>query len=114
MNKLFRYIEITFLYFKNLLKISIKDWVLKRTYLSFCDVPNFSKPYIYVPLHYQPEMTTSPLGGIFVNQELMLHMISKAIPEDTEIIIKEHPTQWLFMHRGRTRDFYIDLKKLEI
>lgn len=54
---------------------------------------DFSKPYIYVPLHYQPECTTSPQGGIFVDQILMIKMLASALPEGWEIYVKEHPAQ---------------------
>ena len=63
-----------------------------------------NKKYIFIPLHFQPEMTTSPQGGIFVFQELMIEMISKYVPKDFIIYIKEHPVQNLTY--GRSLDFY--------
>ena len=49
-------------------------------------------------------MTTSPQGGIFVFQELMIEMISKYVPKNFIIYIKEHPVQDLTY--GRSLDFY--------
>ena len=51
---------------------------LQSYYNSLCDVnPDFEKKFIYFPLHYQPELSTSPLAEDFVNQELIVAMISK-------------------------------------
>jgi len=113
LNKLFERIKSRVLNWRFKLKCLKSNNLLKKTYLDFCEVPNLNKPFIYIPLHYQPEMTTSPLGGIFTNQELMIYMIAEAVPNDTDIIIKEHPTQWLFLSRGRTLTFYNNLKKVK-
>ncbi len=63
-------------------------------YKSVESKPDFSKRYIYVALHYQPECTTSPLGGIFVDQLLMIEMLSYCLPSGWLIYVKEHPFQW--------------------
>ena len=65
--------------------------------------PDLSKPFVFVPLHLQPEATTSPQGDIFVDQELMIHILSKSIPNDWIIYVKENPFQDL---EGRNIDFY--------
>lgn len=57
-------------------------------------VPDYTKKFVYVPLHYQPECTSSPLGDIFVDQILMLKILSASLPKDWLIYVKEHPTQW--------------------
>lgn len=66
--------------------------------------PDIKKKYIFIPLHFQPEMTTSPRGGIFVFQELLIQMISNYLPTDWVIYVKEHPKQNLSF--GRSLDFY--------
>jgi uncharacterized pyridoxamine 5'-phosphate oxidase family protein len=47
--------------------------------------------YLYYPLHFQPEATTVPLGGVFDNQLLVLDLLSNNLPIDWKIIVKEHP-----------------------
>lgn len=47
---------------------------------------------IFVPLHYQPEATTMPLGDVYVNQALMLKRLSDVVDRDTRILVKEHAT----------------------
>ncbi len=56
--------------------------------------PDFGKKFIYVPLHFQPERTTSPQGGYFVDQLLMVKTLSHALPEGWLLYVKEHPSQW--------------------
>jgi hypothetical protein len=59
--------------------------------------------YIYFPLHYQPEITTSPLGGPFVDQISALALLGRHIPPHYKLVVKEHPMQtWV----GRGHDFY--------
>jgi hypothetical protein len=57
---------------------------------------NSSLNYFYFPLHYQPEGTTSPMADYFVNQTLIIEMISNYLPKDYYLVIKEHPNQTPF------------------
>ncbi|CAH0998983.1 hypothetical protein LEM8419_00278 [Neolewinella maritima] len=59
------------------------------------DTPDLDQPYIYLALHYQPEATTSPLGGVFVDQYLMVDALLAAFPEQVQVYVKEHPAQGL-------------------
>ena len=67
----------------------------KKEYRRCEQPPNWSKKFIYVPLQVQPECSTSPQGGIFADQILMLETLSAALPKDWVIYVKEHPIQWL-------------------
>jgi len=72
------------------------------------DKPDLSVPYIYVPLHRQPEGTTNPMGGIFDDQILMIDILRSCLPDGWNLYIKEHPTQWKFplAHLGRFKGYY--------
>jgi len=65
----------------------------------------FDIPYIYVPLHLQPEMTTSSLGGIYRDQLLMIEHLHQKLPNGWKILVKENPKQGpfargpMFFHR---------------
>jgi len=47
--------------------------------------------YVYFPLHYQPEASTSPLAGAYVDQELICQMISYCLPKGWYLYVKDHP-----------------------
>jgi hypothetical protein len=98
-----------FIYKTNTLFIRKK--ILK--YLTKCKVtPQLNKKYIFVPLHFQPEASTSPKGNIFVFQSLMIKMLSHSLNDSDWIIyLKEHPAQNPVF--GRNLEFYKELNKLE-
>lgn len=61
--------------------------------------------FIYVPLHNQPEMSTSALGGPWRDQLLMIEALARHLPRGWEIYVKENPRQGayargpMFFHR---------------
>ena len=72
-------------------------------YLSLCEPHiDLKKDYIYLALQYQPELSTSPLAEEFVNQILIVDMISNALPKNTFLYVKEHPR----ISFNRNRKFY--------
>lgn len=92
---------------------SLSFWARKlrehRTLLFYdrhAKTPDLSGRFIYVPLHYQPEATTSPQSGVFVNQELIVQLLAAFLPPDIAIYVKEHPRQ---TERCRSREFYQSL-----
>ena len=89
---------------------------LKRYYNKLMQEADFDCPYIYVPLHYQPERSTSPEGGVFANQLLMVELLSTCAPEGWSIYVKENPVQFQAVTAtgecSRTIDFYDDLAAL--
>lgn len=69
---------------------------LKREYKSLVHEPlDLSRPYIYFPLQYQPEASTSPMGDVFVDQLIIAKILSYCLPENWQIYVKEHViAQW--------------------
>lgn len=89
---------------------------LRRYYQSLAIPVEMKRPYVYVALHFQPELSTSPEGSVFVDQFLMVNLLSKAVPEGWLIYVKEHPVQftplWGSNKSARSLDFYSDLASL--
>jgi hypothetical protein len=88
---------------------------LFRYYNRFAVKPDFAKPFLYVALAYQPELSTGPLGDFFVNQLLMVELLSRALPDGWTIYVKEHPHQFLprlYGELSRSYEFYDDLQIL--
>lgn len=108
----FSWLEFISTHFKHLSNLKkIKDY-----YNEIClnEIPE--KSFIYVSLHLQPERSTNPEGGHFDNQALMIQLISKCLPEDWCIIIKEHPKQFKYDLRtfhSRRDSFYSGISRLD-
>ena len=77
-------------------------------YLSIDKIPE--NKFIYFPLHESPEDTTYPGGWNFEDQIYAIEYLSQILPEDIEIVVKEHPNQRFW--RGRNLAFYPNLSKL--
>ncbi len=104
------YFQYNLFRFRSHLKIR----ALIRHYHHLADDPNLEQPYIYVALSFQPERTTSPMGSIYVDQLLMIDLLSKSVPDGWHIYVKEHPFQFtpsMFFRSqsGKTRELYDDI-----
>jgi hypothetical protein len=74
---------------------------LRGEYARVVREADWSVPFVYYPLHYQPESTTSPLGGVYHQQILLIETLAAAIPDGWEVYVKEHPLQWMYRMRER-------------
>lgn len=84
-------------FFKTRQYIKKKTIQLKKFYnsKSIKTIP-LGKQFVFVPLHYQPERSTCPDGGVYSNPYLFLQNIVAIIPSDVLILVKEHPRQFNF------------------
>jgi len=73
--------------------------------------PSFG--YIYFPLHFEPELSTIPLGFPFSNQFQALEMLASELEKrDIPIIVKEHPRAYENKRKYlRSKKIYDDLLK---
>lgn len=67
---------------------------LKDEYARVVRTADFSKRFVYFPLSFQPERTTSPQGGVYHDQILVAETVAAALPQGWELYVKEHPSQW--------------------
>ena len=74
------------------------------------DIDIIKTKYVIFALHYQPEATTSPNGGVFVDQLLVIEMLDRLLPLDIVILVKEHKSQFFGVlesaSAGRSKVFY--------
>lgn len=57
-------------------------------------------PFVFFPLNYQPERTTNPEGGVYSDQLLAQRTLVAALPKGWRILVKEHPSQFLWQTEG--------------
>lgn len=68
---------------------------------------DYTRKYIYFPLHYQPEASTLVCAEKYEKQLYYIDSIAKSLPADTVLYVKEH-----FAKLGnRDENFYKELKK---
>jgi len=80
---------------------------LRRTYRrsiatrkSMREERDFAQPfdssgkYIYFPLHFQPEATTSVKGRHFYRLREAAAFLASEVPSGWKLVVKEHPHQW--------------------
>lgn len=93
----FRIDHLSFQYLEFIFKYKRGDYFhtnISSYYNSICSDLNTKKDeYIFVPLHFQPEMTTSPMGGMYNYQLLMIEQLSFYLPNTHYLYVKEHPRQ---------------------
>ncbi|MCB9989393.1 MAG: hypothetical protein H6868_08715 [Rhodospirillales bacterium] len=74
----------------------------------FDSEPDMSVPFLYVPLHYAPEVSDMYFGADYDHHEGYITQLSKHIPFDCQLYVKEH----ICMLGRRPTSFYKNLSKL--
>ena len=67
--------------------------------------PPGERPYVFYPLHFEPEATTLVHGSYFEDQLTVVKNLARSLPAGWELVVKEH-----FYMRGQRRlGFYRSL-----
>lgn len=66
----------------------------EKWYQQSVEVPDYSKPYVYLAPHFQPERTTTPDAGLYQHTELIVETLAAALPAGWRIYYKEHPSNF--------------------
>ena len=72
-------------------KMKKKNKKLSKIYNNLITKVDYTKKYIYFASQYQPEASTSHIGGYYENFLLVLDILSAAIPKNWIIYYKENP-----------------------
>ncbi len=102
-SKLIRQIPGTFLNMR-----SIRSFIEKNA----VHVLDKKTPFVYYPLHSEPERALSIAAPFFTNQIEVITNIAKSLPVGYKLFVKEHPNMTLKHGTGRKLSFYKDLLKL--
>lgn len=68
----------------------IKFFFRFLTYKKYYHKANYSRKYIYFPLHYQPEASTCVCAQKYEKQLFFIDSWAKSLPADTLLYVKEH------------------------
>ncbi len=71
---------------------------------------DLNRRYVLFALHYQPELTTCPLGGAYSDQARAIEDLAAKLPDDVLIYVKDHRVSFGAM---RSRDFYERLARIK-
>ena len=98
--------------FKISLTIQALGYANKRVALdkSFGKLPDDGQKYLYFPLYNVPEYSSNFQSTMWLNIVSVVEALSKSIPGDWIIVLKEHPTG--IAHNYRQKDFYHQLIRI--
>lgn len=65
-------------------------------------------PYVYYPMHYEPELATLLLSPFYYDQLQLVRFIARSLPIHMKLYVKEHPA----MVSKRARSFYTSLRQI--
>ncbi len=96
--------------FNEELKVRLqRKYINRLNLLKKIDIKELNEfKYVYFPLHMQPEATTMTCAPFYLNQIFVAETLSKSLPMDYRLVIKEHPN----MFGKNTILFYKQLKEL--
>lgn len=87
-----------------------------KEYKRLQQAPDWQSKFIYAPLNYQPESTTSPQGNIYVDQILQVETVAAGLPTGWILYVKEHPKLWLvrgsYYFSSRYKGYYERLARI--
>ena len=84
------------------------------SYVSLSSSYSNKKKQLVFFLHYQPERTTLPEGGRYVQQWLIIRALSIALPLGWQLVVREHPSTFRYVYDSSTRPqgFYEEISAL--
>ncbi|MGM0826330.1 MAG: hypothetical protein ACQEUY_16655 [Pseudomonadota bacterium] len=92
--------------------VSLLQW---HEYYDLKEDVSLQVPFVFFPLHYEPEKTSNPDGGEYYNSYEAIVALRNFVPNDIPIYIKEHITQFHDKYdgyKGRSPYFYRAIKNL--
>jgi hypothetical protein len=93
-------------------KMGFKNLANREFYNKNSSKLDMSQKFVYFASSYQPERTTSPDAGAYVDLVYLLHLVRSLLPAEVKIYYKEHPRCFDPKSRGalfRDEFFYREL-----
>lgn len=89
--------------------VARRDWRRDRARLQFHQLAELGAPYVYFPMHYQPEANNEVYGGVWHNQADVVETLHEALPPGWLLVLKEHTIQ---RHARRSPAFHARIASL--
>jgi len=77
-------------YFRNPIKGAVTDFMVRDRILDLDDLPN-RRPFLFYPLHFEPEVSLQVFGRPYQNQIEVIRNIAISLPAGMDVVVKEHP-----------------------
>jgi hypothetical protein len=69
-------------------------WAATQKGVKHTRIEDIEGPFVYLPLHFEPESATYVYAPQFRNQEQFIHWVAQALPVGVQLVIKENPGMW--------------------
>ncbi len=92
----------------------VKTKRLMNYYERRCAKFNSKDRYFFLALHLQPEMSTSPRAGAYVEQQLIVQLLSLCAPKGIKIYVKEHPNQQAYTRSYQYYESMLSLSNVRL
>ncbi len=76
------------------IRAALKSDLQRRKHIKLSDPKQLNCKEVLFCLAFQPEESTSPRAGVFVEQHLAIAALSKALPRGWLLRVREHPDQY--------------------
>lgn len=77
----------------------LRESIAARKRRRFVSVDALDRPFVYFPLHYEPEANADVFGGAYAFQPDAIAALAACIPKDWIVLLKESPAQGI-LRRG--------------
>ena len=91
----------------NVIKKKYRQYFINKNLIR--DIEN-KKPFIYFPLHIEPERSTLIAAPLFTNQIEVVTNIAKSLPSGYNLYVKEHPL--MYFREWRSISYYKQIMSL--
>lgn len=84
------------------------SWKLLGPGVRSWNIDELEQPFVYFPLHLEPEASTLVWAPYFKYQGVVLEWLAKSLPAGVDLVVKENPKMW----GQRPRSFYSTAARL--
>lgn len=91
----------------NIMKTKIRNYFINK---NFIRNPDFDKPFVFFPLHQEPERSLLLTAPFYTNEYEIIKNIVKSLPIGYKLFIKEHPA--MKARHWRKTSYYKDIMNL--